>query len=222
MGSYLQKCMYPVLDRPFLELTLESLIRGTDAGTKGGRVTFIVGHYADQIRTYFGDHYEGLDLNYIEQKEPLGTGHAVHLAHAAHQYREPVTIWLADSYHRPERFQEIQDCSYENALTLARHECEFQHNERVDVEGDQVVRSWQGTSPFLDIGLWRFGPEMLDGMVEGKADEYRAMLNVQKAIEKGVSVGALFSPEWIHLGGAEPSFEVNVREVTRFFLDEHD
>lgn len=219
LGGYLQKCMYPVLGRPFVEYTLESLIRSLPETARAGRLTFVVGHLGEQIRAYFGDRYEGLSLEYVQQEQALGTGHAVHTAHALHRYAEPVTIWLADSFHRTERFRAIRECPYRHALTVARHVCDRLHNERVDVDGDRITRAWQGSSPYIDAGLWRFGPELLEGMTAGRADECRALLNVQMALERGEEVGAVVSPEWIHLGGTEPSFDVNVREVTRFFLD---
>ena len=198
---------------------MESLIRGVPEAARTGRLTFVMGHLGEQIRAYFGDRFEGLRLEYITQSEPLGTGHAIHLAHAAQRYADPVTIWLADSLHRSGLFYSIQQSLYRHTLTLARHVCEIRHNERVDIVGDLVTRAWQGESPYVDIGLWRFGPELLSGMIGSCADEWRALLNVQSAIEKGAVVGAQISPEWIHLGGMEPSFERNVEEVTRFFLD---
>jgi dTDP-glucose pyrophosphorylase len=219
LGAYLQKCMYPVLGKPFLEYTIESLICGVPEAARAGRLTVVVGHMGQQIRAYFGDRFEGLHLEYLTQSEPLGTGHAIHLAHAAQQYAEPVTIWLADSFHRSGLFQSIQHSLHRHTLTIAQHVCGVRHNERVDVAGDLVTRAWQGESPYVDIGLWRFGPELLSGMIGSCADEWRALLNIQSAIEKGIEVGAQISPEWIHLGGIEPSFERNVEEVTRFFLD---
>lgn len=222
LGSYLQKCMYPILGRPFLEHALESLVRGTGESGIGGRVTFIVGHYAEQIRSYFGNSFEGLALEYVEQDEPLGTGHAVSLAHRAQNYTEPVTIWLADSFHRAERFRDVRDSPHVHTLTVAQHPFDRDRNERVDVDGDRIVRAWQGTGPYVDIGLWRFGPDLLGRMSGSRADEFRALLNVQAAIDDGAEVGAVFSPEWIHLGAAEPSFEASIREVTQYFLEEPD
>lgn len=212
--------MYPVLGKPFLEHTLENLVRALPGETSGGRLTFVIGHQGEQIRSYFGDRFGSLSLSYVHQGEAQGTGHALHTAHAAHGYREPVIIWLADTFHRADRFLALWSAPCRNAITIARHECSHTHHERVDVTGDRITRSWQGSSPFVDIGLWRFGPELLETMTAGKSDECRALLNLQMAIARGVCVGAVMSPEWIHLGGTEPSFEENLREVTRFFLDQ--
>jgi hypothetical protein len=141
------------------------------------------------------------------------------MAHKAQRYTEPVTIWLADSFHRAGLFRSIQESSCRHMLTLAMHVCERRHHERVDVAGGLVTRAWEGASPYIDAGLWRFGPELLNLVTVSRADEWRVLLNVQSAIESGIEVGAQMSSEWIHLGGTEPSFEGNIREVTRFFLD---
>ena len=39
----------------------------------------VVGYMREQIEAYFGDAYDGMPLEYVEQKEQLGTGHAVHV-----------------------------------------------------------------------------------------------------------------------------------------------
>jgi D-glycero-alpha-D-manno-heptose 1-phosphate guanylyltransferase len=66
------KVLAPVGDRPFLELLLRRLRE------KGiGRVILSVGYLAETIRDRFGDAFDGLELAYAMEKEPLGTGGAV-------------------------------------------------------------------------------------------------------------------------------------------------
>lgn len=40
---------------------------------------FVVGYLKEQVMNYFGDEFQGRRVQYIEQKKPLGTGHAVAL-----------------------------------------------------------------------------------------------------------------------------------------------
>lgn len=70
------KVLVPVLGRPFLEHVLE------DFALQGfSRFVLSVGYLADPIRDHFGDGARrGLRIEYVEEREPRGTGGAIHLA----------------------------------------------------------------------------------------------------------------------------------------------
>ncbi|MEK7559958.1 MAG: sugar phosphate nucleotidyltransferase [Patescibacteria group bacterium] len=42
-------------------------------------VVLVIGYLGEQIKKYFGDRFGRFNIKYIEQKEKLGTGHALHL-----------------------------------------------------------------------------------------------------------------------------------------------
>lgn len=71
-------CPKPLLEiggKPILETTLESFVRS------GFKNFYIAVHYlADQIKEYFGDGQRwGVQINYIEERQPLGTAGALGL-----------------------------------------------------------------------------------------------------------------------------------------------
>ncbi len=69
------KPMALVGGRPFLEILLGSLAR------KGfERVVLSLGYMADKIVAHFGDHFAGMEIAYVVEDSPLGTGGAVRLA----------------------------------------------------------------------------------------------------------------------------------------------
>ena len=69
------KAMAPVAGRPFLEWQLDFLI------TQGiTRVILSVGHLADRIIAHFGDRYRGVDVVYVREESPRGTGGAIKAA----------------------------------------------------------------------------------------------------------------------------------------------
>jgi D-glycero-alpha-D-manno-heptose 1-phosphate guanylyltransferase len=71
----LPKPMAPVAGRPFLEILLAMLAR------KGVvRAVLSVGYQANVIEGHFGKHFEGIDLVYEIETEPLGTGGALRAA----------------------------------------------------------------------------------------------------------------------------------------------
>lgn len=65
--STMPKAMIPLGGRPILEIVLENL-----EFIAPGEITIVVGYAKERITGYFGDRYR-----YVEQKEQLGTGHAV-------------------------------------------------------------------------------------------------------------------------------------------------
>jgi D-glycero-alpha-D-manno-heptose 1-phosphate guanylyltransferase len=70
----LPKPMAPIGGRPFLEILLTSLTR------KGfTRVVLSVGFMAEKIMQYFGDRLGNLELVYVLEHEPLGTGGSARL-----------------------------------------------------------------------------------------------------------------------------------------------
>ena len=71
----LPKAMAPIAGRPFLQILLASLSR------KGfTRVVLSVGFMAERIIEYFGERFGNLELIYVFEREPLGTGGAARLA----------------------------------------------------------------------------------------------------------------------------------------------
>lgn len=71
----LPKPMAPIGERPFLEILLESLAsKGFD------RIVLSLGYMADKVLTHFGSSYAGMEIDYVIEYSPLGTGGAVRLA----------------------------------------------------------------------------------------------------------------------------------------------
>lgn len=63
----LPKAMFPIGNRPMIEYVLDNL-----SFIDNNNIYIIVGHAKEQITDHFGNRY-----HYVEQREQLGTGHAV-------------------------------------------------------------------------------------------------------------------------------------------------
>lgn len=71
----LPKPMAPIRERPFLEILLENLSK------KGfGRVILALGYMSDKIISHFGNRFFDMELFYVVEEKPLGTGGAIRLA----------------------------------------------------------------------------------------------------------------------------------------------
>jgi glucose-1-phosphate thymidylyltransferase len=85
------KVLLNVAGKPILAHILDSLVTSNIA-----HVTIVVGHMGDQIEQYVRTHYQGLELEFVEQAEPLGLGHAIWCAR--HKVGpEPIFIILGDT-----------------------------------------------------------------------------------------------------------------------------
>ena len=92
MVSDVPKPMAPIGTRPFLEIILRQLsVNGFQ------RVVLSVGYLSEVIVRYFGSAYEGMELVYEVEDEPLGTGGAV-LAGMKHCRSDHVFVFNGDTY----------------------------------------------------------------------------------------------------------------------------
>src|SRR5438874_1316665 len=69
------KVLLHVAGKPMLAYILDDL-----AALGICRVVLIVGYMGEQVREFVSTHYERLQVDYVEQAERLGLGHAVSLA----------------------------------------------------------------------------------------------------------------------------------------------
>jgi len=86
------KPMAPVAGRPFLEILLGSLAQ------KGfSRVVLSLGFMAEKISGHFGSRFAGLDLAFVVEDTPLGTGGATRLG-AGTCTQDHVFVFNGDTY----------------------------------------------------------------------------------------------------------------------------
>jgi D-glycero-alpha-D-manno-heptose 1-phosphate guanylyltransferase len=74
----LPKSMASIGGRPFLEILLKNLAK---KGFK--RVILSLGYLAEKITAHFGSSFAGMELHYVIEEVPLGTGGAIRLAISA-------------------------------------------------------------------------------------------------------------------------------------------
>ncbi len=215
LGSYLQKCMYPVGLRPFVEHALAQVLASGAARPGEDRLAFVVGHHAEQLRAYFGAAYEGLDVTYVDQPVPLGTGQALWLAAQALRPTAPVLAWTADALPRTATVAALATHPAPNVVTLGPGDPGEADALRATVQGGQLRRVWHGDDDRYDVGLWKLAPGVLARLTEVTADdgEVRLLPNLQRALDDGAEVGFVETDDWIHLGGTLPTPEANVRSV---------
>jgi D-glycero-alpha-D-manno-heptose 1-phosphate guanylyltransferase len=86
------KPMAPIAGRPFLEILLGQLHLASCS-----RVLLSVGHLHSVIESYFGSEFHGMQLKYVIEQEPLGTGGAIRAA-LSHAAEESVLVLNGDTF----------------------------------------------------------------------------------------------------------------------------
>lgn len=90
MKSELPKVLFPVLGRPMIEYVLDAL---REAGVEQMHV--VVGYRSELVREALNRHR---DVDFVEQREQLGTGHAVMMARdVLSRHEGPVFLIAGDS-----------------------------------------------------------------------------------------------------------------------------
>ena len=213
LNRYLQKCMYPINGKPFLEYSLENL---SSSIKNDINLTIVVGFKMEQILNYFGNNFKNICLNYVLQEEPLGTGHALKLAYKDDKVKSKnYLFWHADNMLRKEHLKKIIKSEQKNIMSVYKNIAYRKIFERFETQGAKITKAYNGKSDYVDVGISRFSENVMKFMGNLKTNEYRYLLSVQAAIEAGEIVYYLEEDNWIHLGDIEPSFEDNIKEVTR-------
>lgn len=75
LTRYQPKPMLPLANCPVIEYVLDALV---NAGID--RAVIVVGHRRTHVQDCLGHEYRGLDLSYVVQRSPLGSGHALQQA----------------------------------------------------------------------------------------------------------------------------------------------
>lgn len=93
MNSPLPKVLHPVAGRPMLAHVIDTALALTHEGKSGTRVTVVLGHRAEDVRTAFSGR---TDLDFVLQQPQLGTGHAVLQALPLLDEAEPTLVLYGD------------------------------------------------------------------------------------------------------------------------------
>ena len=131
----LPKAMAPIAGRPFLEILLRQL-----RGVGCTRVLLAVGYLHAMIEEHFGGSFDGMQLEYVIEEAPLGTGGAIRNA-LAKAREEAVLVLNGDTfldadYREMLRFHREQGA----AMTMAiAHQDNIARYGGVLVSGNKIV-----------------------------------------------------------------------------------
>ncbi|MDO8676901.1 MAG: nucleotidyltransferase family protein [Candidatus Azambacteria bacterium] len=194
------KPLLKINGRPILDYIISCLPNEVN------ELIIVIGYRGEQIKNYCGDEFLGKKINYVWQKEKLGTYHALKLCEPLISKNERFFVLYADDLHGKKG---IKDCLNHNyALLVERVE---------DPKKFGVVRLNEDNSiaeiiekpdkPLSD--LVSTGILLLDSKVfEYEADrhpsgEYYLTSAISKMLKNGYKIFAVKSTMWLPIGYPE-------------------
>jgi glucose-1-phosphate thymidylyltransferase len=219
------KGLLPVQGRPLIEQILKNLY------AVGIREFIIVtGHLGWQISDYLGDGSQlGGTIIYVEQKEQLGSAHA--LLTAGELIVGDVLVSACDSIFPEKHYRELIEMFKEEELDIALS-LKIMNDERIK-ESSVVKMKEDGTilqvieKPSEDeiISNISCGPvyifkdiikDYLKRVKKSKRGEYELPDAIQMMIDDGFKIKGLVSKSWIHLSNIQDFLELNFGYLRRY------
>jgi UDP-N-acetylglucosamine diphosphorylase / glucose-1-phosphate thymidylyltransferase / UDP-N-acetylgalactosamine diphosphorylase / glucosamine-1-phosphate N-acetyltransferase / galactosamine-1-phosphate N-acetyltransferase len=159
------KPLLPVANQPLIHHSLDQMVGLFD------EVILITGYRQEMIRGLLGDEYRGIRLIYQEQKEQLGTGHAI--LQAKPHIRGRFVALNGDDLFAYEDFQKLLDHPYA-ALAKTVPDPSLYGVAQVD-ERNRLINMVEKPKTFLgnlaNIGCYIFEPDIFDDLEKVKLSE---------------------------------------------------
>lgn len=194
------KPMLPVAGRPILEHIIER-------GCVEGFTNFVISvHYlGDVIRNHFGDGSRwGVDISYLQEKEPLGTAGAITLLDPI-----PITPFIVANGDvlSNVKFGEVLDFHREHKAdaTMAVRQHEWQHPFGVvRTEGTRIVALEEKPiiRTYVNAGIYAVEPSALALLAKGQHCDMPKLFEMLKEAGKATIAYPMHEP-WLDVGRAE-------------------
>ena len=204
------KPLLKVANKPILAHQLDALQGVIDS------VVIIVGYRGDQIKTAFGNAYNGLPITYVEQTEQRGTGHAI-LQCAAH-VDGPFLAMNGDDLYDPVDLARLAKAD-NAALAMVVDDPRLYGIYEVTTDNRVVRLVEKPTNVFshlANIGAYKFTPKVFEVLKHTQPSE-RGEIEITSAIQTLADQDAFFVVEtkgyWLAIG-----YPWHLLEANEYFL----
>ncbi len=196
------KPMLPIAGKPILEWDLEALSGRID------EATIVVGYKKDKIIGYFGSSFKGIDIDYVEQKEHLGTAHAVSIAkeHAKGEFLVMNGDLMVSSQLIDDLLNQHKKHKPSASLTLTEAENPSQFGV-VELKGNIVKRIHEKPkrpkSNLINAGIYIFDERIFDAICSIRKlarMEYEITDAITKLIPGNMVHGFRCKGRWMDIG----------------------
>ena len=197
------KPMLPVAGKPILEWDLEALY-----GNGFERVFIVVGYKKDSIIRYFGNRFNDMEIEYIIQKEQLGTAHAVSISEKKVKNRFLVMngdLLVSDKLIK-KFLEDNKNHNAKNSISLVRvkNPSEFGIvNLKGNIINSIIEKPERSNSNLANAGIYVFNDEIFDAIRDVEKStraEYEITDAIKILIDKSDVYGFEVEDRWIDIG----------------------
>lgn len=168
------KPLAKVSGKPFLEYLMKQL-----NGWKIKHALLSTGYLADKIESHFGNQFDGVDITYVREETPLGTGGAMGLAATFLNNSSDTKSVIAmngDSYCQVD-FDAACSCHTQSRLPVTivlMQVSDIGRYGAVEIDHDGTVKSFEekgtATGPgLINAGIYFIKPSLLAAIPKGRA-----------------------------------------------------
>ena len=207
------KVLLPVAGKPFLWFLIKDLRK---AGFEDKDIGLVVGHKKEQIQEFLKEH--NIDAKLIEQKEQLGTAHAVQQA-KEFVGEDNFVVLMGDNLYSADDIKEMTE-KKEICIAAAMHERPQQFGALVVEEGylKDIIEKQESTGPGLvNTALYKFTPKVfsfLDKLEKSERKEFELTDAVCALAKEGPVIVHKSKGYWVDFTYPWHFFDVN-----KFLLD---
>lgn len=204
MGELTKNTPKPLLKyegKNLLEHKFEKLPESTT------EIILVIGYLGNQIKEYFGDEYKGIPIKYIEQKEMLGTAHA--LWECRKLLDQPFMVLMSDDMYSKEDLQKMSETPEGEWAVLCYPDKPGVKAGKIvkDENGNlkEIYEDFEGTSPhnLIYTGVCYLTPEIFEKeMIQLSNGEYGLPQTITEFVgEKNIHV--IETTDWIRITAPE-------------------
>jgi bifunctional UDP-N-acetylglucosamine pyrophosphorylase/glucosamine-1-phosphate N-acetyltransferase len=207
------KPLLKIANKTILEHQLQSLRGLVD------EVIIVVHYRKEMIVETFGDRFEDIALLYVDQEDPLGTGHAV--LQCADQIRGAFIAMNGDDLYDPRDLKRLAECA-QGALAKHVDDPSLYGIYEVDATGNAkriVEKPKDIFSHLANVGAYKFDASVLDVLRSTKKSE-RGEIEITSAVQTLAEQGAFRVIEmegyWLPIG-----YPWHLLDANEYMLEHH-
>lgn len=214
VANDIPKPMIRICDKPILQHQIECL---ESQGIKD--ITLVIGHIGHVIKEYFGDGLKfGVNIRYIEEKEPLGTAGA--LFYAKNFVSDDFILLNGDIIFDVDfqRFMQYHKQKGKMATILTHPNSHPYDSGLIVADGENVVTKWMHKEEErsyyknrVNAGIHILSPKLLELFTEAKKTDLDR--EILKPLIVSSQLVAYDSPEYVKDMGTPDRYEMVTRDV---------
>ncbi len=214
------KPLLPIVNKPLLQHQLEALSGVTD------RVFLVVGYRQEMIRERFGASFGGIRIEYVEQTEQKGTGHA--LLQCEGSVRGSFLAMNGDDLYAAEDLRALAAFHGQAALTKQVEDPRLYGVYTVGPDGKAlsvVEKPEKPESDLASVGAYKFTDGVFDLIRSAgptERGEFEIVTPIQMLIERGQFYVLRAKGYWLPIGYPWHLLNANEYFLEHFFEERND